>query len=207
MERNILNYTFVGILEKPVVMSSIFDDDSLYSILDLPYETLVTRNENGIIVQAQNRYIGVILNPERILLTAENPEQLSLIKLRLFDELKRVHHSLSLVAYGLNYEIEYIKLDKLNSQWLWKNFMHGIQVGDVYHECHKLDFRLGINKGQYFNFSFELRANNPYGIFLTLNHHHQCYPPTDASEIDIKKMIDESIELYYNKYECNLGLR
>lgn len=206
MERNILNYTFVGLLEKPIIMSSMFDDDFLYSLLGLPYETLVTRNENGIIIQAQNRYIGVILNSERILLTAENPDQLSTIKSKLFDELKRIHHSLSLAAYGLNYEIEYIKLDTLNSQWLWENFMRGIQIGDVYHECSKLDFKLGIDKGQYFNFSFQLRANNPYGIFLTLNHHHQCFPPQDALGIDVKESITVSLELYHTNFECHLGL-
>ena len=196
MERNILSYTFVGILEKPISIFPAIQDDFLISLFDLPYETLIRKDTSGIAVQVRNRYVGAALSSDKIVITAETPEQLSDIQEKFITELRKTLPEHSVTAYGINYEIEYVKLGLTNSKWLWNKFMSGLSVGDIFHECNKIDFKLGIASNQYFNFIFEPRANNPYAVFLSLNHHHQCYPVVSIFDIDVKQKITESMALY-----------
>lgn len=204
MERNILNYTFVGILSNPFTNLPNFDESILINFLELPYETQITKDNNGIVLQARNRYIGAILNYDRFIVTAESPEMLSRIIARIVPELKKTRLMVAISAYGLNYEMEYIKLPDVSTKWLWENFMSSVTVNNMFHECNKIDFRLGIAPNQYFNFSFEPRVNNPQAVFLNLNHHHQCFEPLEISTIDIVTEIKNSIELYHTNYELSI---
>lgn len=204
MELNILNYTFVGILNNPFTSLPNFDESSLINLLELPYETQIAKDHNGIAIQARNRYVGAILNKDRFVVTAESPEMLNRIITRVVRELKKTHLMIAISAYGLNYEIEYIKLPDVSTKWLWENFMSNVAVNNTFHECNKVDFRLGIAANQYFNFSFEPRVNNPHAVFLNLNHHHQCFNPLEISSIDIINDIEKSLTLYHDEYELNI---
>lgn len=200
MERNILSYTFVGILERTISTFPNIPDDFLISLFDLPYETLIRKDTSGIAAQARNRYVGVVLSADKLIITAESPEQLSSIQRKFMMELRKTLPELSVAAYGINYEIEYVKLNLTSTKWLWDKFMSGLSVGDVFHECNKIEFKLGIAPYQYFNFSFEPRANNPYAVFLSLNHHHQCCPAISIFDINSQQKIVDSMNLY-DKYE------
>ena len=154
-----------------------------------PYETFNGTTPDGYVIAINNKpFPMVVINPNKIIVKAENKELLVKYMAALKEELIKMGVSISFSAFGVNSEYQWIGLDSNAETWLWSHYIDKrIDSGDGKQMCSKLNLRIVLNENQLVNVELSPRVGIRNGLYANINHHHNV----SLDEIpDTKKLLE-----------------
>ena len=186
--------SFVGVLKQPLTVIPNIDNKFSRDLFSIPYETFNGLTPEGYTIALNNKaFPMVVINPTKIIVKADNKDSLIKYVEAIKGELARINVPVSLPAFGINSEYQWLGLDDNADTWLWNHFINkGITTGNEYHVCNKLNLRIGINDHQLVNIELEPRMGNRNGVFANINHHHNIILDELPNSELLNKYIEES---------------
>lgn len=184
--------SFVGVLKQPLSVIPNMDSKFCRDLFDTPYETFNGLTPEGYAIAINNKpFPMVVISPTKIIVKADNRDSLIKYVEAVKLELKKMNVPVSLIAFGINREYQWLGLDVNADTWLWNHFINNdINIGTEYHVCNKINLRFGINDRQFVNIELEPRMGNRNGLFANINHHHSIV----LDEIPNGEVLDKYIE-------------
>lgn len=186
--------SFVGVLKQPLSVIPNLDSKFSRDLFGIPYETFNGLTPEGYTIALNNKpFPMVVINPTKIIVKADNKESLIKYVEAIKGELAKINVPISLSAFGINSEYQWLGLDENADTWLWNHFINPeINTGNEYHVCNKLNLRIGINDHQLVNIELEPRMGNRNGLFANINHHHNVVLDELPNSESLNKFIEES---------------
>lgn len=195
MEKGLLIcQSFVGVFKQPLMVIPNMDGKFCRDLFGMPYDTFNGITPEGYVIAINNKpFPMVVINPAKIIVKAENKELLLKYVDAVKQELKKMGVPLSLSAFGINSEFQWLGLDANAETWLWNHFIDkNINTGNDYHMCNKINMRIGINDNQFANVEVMPRMGIRNGLFANINHHHNVVLDDIPDTEDLDKYICES---------------
>lgn len=189
--------SFVGVLRQPLNVIPNMDSKFCRDLFGMPYETFNGLTPEGYVIAINNKpFPMVVISPTKIIVKADNRDSLIKYVEAVKLELKRTQVPISLTAFGINSECQWLGLDVNADTWLWNHFINkDINIGNEYHVCNKINMRIGINDCQYVNIELEPRQGNRNGLFANINHHHNIMLDEMPNMEMLNKYIKESEDI------------
>ena len=192
MKKDRISVAFVGIYEQPVALIPQLDSEFCKRLFGQPEVTTVGIGQEGLVISTNNKpFPLVIVGLQRIAIKVANEEMLAEAITAIRSEFASKGLAFKFSAFGINYEYQYININQPAEEWMWGRFINtNIQTKARYQSCPKISFRFGINDKETVNMVIEPRVGVRDGIFLDVNHHHNC--PIDG-------LTDVLMAEYYKK--------
>lgn len=186
--------SFVGVFKQPLMVIPDMDGKFCRELFEMPYETFNGNTPEGYVIAINNKpFPMVIISPTKIIIKAENRDSLIKYVVAIKSELKRMNVPISLVAFGINSEYQWLGLDANADTWMWNHFINkDIITGKEYNVCNKVNLRIGINDNQFANIEIMPRVGIRNGLFANINHHHNIVLDELPNAESLKIIIDES---------------
>jgi len=166
-------------------------------LFGMPYETFNGITPEGYTITINNKpFPLIVISPTKIIFKAENKESLLKYVEAIKSELQRISKEdfnipVSLAAFGINSEYQWLGLDENADTWIWNHFIDKkIRTGNEYHVCNKINLRIGINDNQFANIELAPRIGIRNGLFANINHHHNIA----LDELPNADILDKYIE-------------
>jgi hypothetical protein len=199
MESNRISISFVGVYESPIPFIPQLDNKFCRDLFGRPYETTNGLTPEGYAISLANRpYPLVLINPAKIIFKASNDTDLEEYVNAFSSYISKNPDKLPIKkfsAFGINYELEYLKLGKRADLWMWQHFVRAdIKTPNEFHALNHLKFTLGVNEREALNFEIEPRAGVEDGIFVSCNHHHQIPMDGLPQKEELQSIIQKSQE-------------
>lgn len=164
----------------------------------MPYETVNGLTPEGYTIAVNNKpYPMVIINPAKLIVKAQDIESLVCYVEAIKNELKRINpeFKMALSAFGINFEKEILGLGENAEVWMWDHFINGnIAPNSDFHLCGKLTLRIGLDDNQVANVDVEPRMGVDDGVFININHHHNQNSDSIPDALQLRSLIETSIE-------------
>lgn len=186
--------SFVAVLKQPLMVIPNMDGKFCRELFGMPYETFNGITPDGYVIAINNKpFPLIVISPTKIIFKAETKEILLKYVEAVKGELHKMNIPISLSAFGINSEYQWLGLDANADTWMWNHFIDKkINTGNEYHVCNKMNLRVGINENQFANIELAPRMGIRNGLFANVNHHHNIVldelPNTDV----LNKYIEES---------------
>ena len=206
MKRNCISVSFVGVFGGGLPMIPQLDKEFCKTVFGLPNETISGLTPDGFVVKVNNRpFPSVVINTQRISFMADSNESLYRYMEAINAKFLEMGFHANLVAFGLNYDYEWLELDGYSEDWLWKRFVSpNVQVDGKRGACSRIALRFGINDNELVNIAIEPRVGTNNGIFASINHHHNWSIGFLPSKEKLEELYGRSVEVLKNKYFSNL---
>ena len=191
---NLICLSFVAVLKQPLMVIPNMDGKFCRELFGMPYETFNGITPDGYVIAINNKpFPLIVISPTKIIFKAENKDILLKYVEAVKGELQKMNIPISLSAFGINSEYQWLGLDANADIWMWNHFIDKkINTGNEYHVCNKMNLRVGINENQFANIELAPRVGIRNGLFANVNHHHNIVldelPTTDV----LNKYIEES---------------
>lgn len=191
--------SFVGVFKQPLMVIPNMDGKFCRELFGMPYDTFNGITPEGYVIAINNKpFPMVVINPTKIIIKAENKDILIKYVEAVKNELKNMEVPLSLAAFGINSEFQWLGLDANAETWLWNHFIDkDINTGNEYHMCNKINMRIGINDNQFANVEVMPRMGIRNGLFANINHHHNEVLDDIPDASDLDRYICESDSTIY----------
>lgn len=203
MKEDQISIGIVAIFEKPLALIPPLDKDFCVGLLDAPLEEIVYGlTQEGYVIYLKNRPVPIIIiNTNRIIIKADNKEKLYKYNEIFKGKFKDLDINNSFSAFGINYEYQYLELDKTAENWTWNHFMKAdIKTGAEYQICNRISLKFGINDKEIISFEIEPRVGRKNGLFVSINHHHDIELKSFPEQKELSDYIEKSIDIISNKY-------
>lgn len=197
MERGqLICLSFVGVLKQPLMVIQNLDNKFCRDLFGQPYETFNGTTPDGYVIAINNKpFPMVVINPNKIIVKAENKELLIKYLEALKVELNTLGVPISFSAFGVNSEYQWIGLDSNAESWLWSHYINNrLDSGDGNQMCSKLNFRIVLNDNQLVNIELAPRVGIRNGLYANINHHHNMALDGIPDAEKLLKYIDNSDE-------------
>ncbi len=191
--RHLLCLSFVAVLRQPLKAIPNLDGKFCRDLFGMPYETFNGMTPDGYVIAINNKPFPMIaISPTKIIFKAESKEFLIKYVEEIKGEFQRMGVIVSLVAFGINSEYQWLGLDSNADTWMWEHFINkNISTSSEYHVCNKINIRIGINESQFANVELAPRIGIRNGLFANINHHHNIVldelPDADVLDKYIQK--------------------
>lgn len=186
--------SFVAVLKQPLEVIPNLDGKFCRELYGMPYETFNGITPEGYTIAINNKPFPLIaIGPARIIFKAENKTLLLKYVEAIKGELKKMNVPISIAAFGINREYQWLDLDSNADTWMWNHFINAeIKTGNEYHVCNKMNLRMGINENQFANIELAPRVGIRNGLFANINHHHNIVLDELPNADILDKYIKES---------------
>lgn len=191
-----ISISFVGVLSIPLSKIPALSREFGKELFDNDAGTDTFFGPDGLVIMIPNKIVPmVVINPLKITIKAATADKMNQILSSLITKLKEEGVNTALSAFGINYEIQYLNLEKESETWLWNRFIKDeIKTTLPENFCNKLNFRINVNEQQSLNISIEPRVGVHDGLFVGVNHHHNVsfneFPPINELETYAKNSSD-----------------
>ena len=192
--------SFVGVLKQPLMVIPNMDGKFCRELFGMPYETFNGITPDGYAIALNNKpFPLVVISPTKIIIKAESKDILIKYVEAVKEELFKMNIPISLSAFGINSEYQWLGLEENADTWLWNHFINSkINTGSEYHVCNKINLRIGINDTQYANLELAPRIGIRNGLFANINHHHNIVLDEIPNSDILNKYIEESDSAIYS---------
>ena len=192
--------SFVGVLKQPLMVIPNMDGKFCRELFGMPYETFNGITPDGYAIALNNKpFPLVVISPTKIIIKAESKDILIKYVGAVKEELFKMNIPISLSAFGINSEYQWLGLEENADTWLWNHFINSkINTGSEYHGCNKINLRIGINDTQYANLELAPRIGIRNGLFANINHHHNIVLDEIPNSDILNKYIEESDSAIYS---------
>ena len=186
--------SFVAVLQQPLMVIPNMDVGFCNRLFGKPYDTFNGITPEGYVIAINNKpFPMIVISPTKIIFKAENKESLLKYVKEVKGEFKKMNIPISLAAFGINSEYQWLGLEENADTWMWSHFIDkNINTGNEYHVCNNVNLRIGLNENQYVNVEIAPRMGIRNGLFANINHHHtvvlDALPDTEV----LIKYIEES---------------
>lgn len=186
--------SFVAVLQQPLMVIPNMDVGFCNRLFGKPYDTFNGITPEGYVIAINNKpFPMIVISPTKIIFKAENKESLLKYVKEVKGEFKKMNIPISLAAFGINSEYQWLGLEENADTWMWSHFIDkNINTGNEYHVCNNVNLRIGLNENQYVNVEIAPRMGIRNGLFANINHHHNVVldelPDTEV----LIKYIEES---------------
>lgn len=206
MEKKRLSVSFVGVFESQLPTIPQLDEGFCRNLFQSPYSTISGFSSEGFFIRVNNNPLpAVVVNPQKIVIIAENRKLLYEYINALNDYFLCINFKVKINAFGLNYEYEWTELEEDSGFWLWKHFIvPDVHIGNGYQACNKLMLRLGINNNEFVNLEIEPRIGVSNGIYMSVNHHHNDTIEFLPEQRKLDSLYESSLRLLEDDYFSNL---
>lgn len=200
MDSSILNYSYVLVFKQPLASVPSPEIDLRASAFDNAFSVTCSENQDQIVLFAQNRFQSIEINKLRMVMTSESLKSLK----RMIEEVGKAFPSFSarehFSQYGLNYEIEFSKLDEYAPKWIWDSIISNSAMSKRNCFCNRMELALGINDEEVYNVALETRSSNNLAVYTVINHHH-INPPLKPFDGDLIVTEEEnSVSSFIQEY-------
>lgn len=198
MEKKDMSLSYVAVWSQPMAMMPQMDGKFCRELFGMPYETVNGLTPDGYTIAVNNKpYPMVIINPAKLIVKAQDIESLVCYVEAIKNELKRINpeFNMALSAFGINFEKEILGLGENAEVWMWNHFINGnIAPNSDFHLCGKLTLRIGLDDNQVANVDVEPRMGVDDGVFININHHHNQNSDSIPDALQLRSLIETSIE-------------
>ncbi|MBQ3715302.1 MAG: hypothetical protein IJM92_09520 [Fibrobacter sp.] len=187
-----ISISFVGVLSTPLSKIPTLSREFGKELFGNESGTDAFFGPDGLVIMIPNKIVPmVIINQIKITVKADSADKMNQILSSLIAKLKEEGVNTALSAFGINYEIQYLNLEKESETWLWDRFIKdNIKTKLSEKFCNKLNFRMNVNEQQSLYMSIEPRMGVHDGLFVGVNHHHNIsfneLPPIDEFDKYVK---------------------
>lgn len=207
MSKKRLSVSFVGVFRNLISMLPVLDHEFCSQLFQQPQDTVISGlGPEGFFIRVANKsYPTIVINPQKIIFTAASNELLYSYIEAIKKKFQEIGLNMQYIAYGLNYEYEWVDLKVSSSQWLWKHFFNtNLSISDMPLTCNKVSLKTDINENEYIYTDIEPRAGIDNGIFAMVNHHKQLALETLPNKQELIQLYKESERLVEKKFLLNI---
>lgn len=204
--KDIISVSFVGVFKQSQTMMPVLDNRFCKDLFHQPYETFNGVSPEGFTVALNGKAFPLlVINPQKVIFKAKTKEDLLEYVHAVKEEFARINFSSEYVAYGINWEIQWLDLPNPADIWLWNRFIDDkIKTNSVFQTCGNISMRFGVNDTEVLNLTLEPRKGRHNGVFGSVNHHHSVSFESLPEGDELTKMIKDSYELLFDKYLPNI---
>lgn len=203
MDHNIISYSFVAVWKNAILQVPVLDNKFCKDLFDDPYNTNSGITIDGFIINVSSTKIpnsSVVINNQKIVIISYDLEQVKKTITKISTELRKFPEiSFNIGAIGINTEHEFIEKGKKTTTFLANKFIRpGLNLttiqDDFIFNLIDLNFQVITNTNERYNIVLQPRANQPDGIFLSINAHIQVDYDNIPEEIEINKLFTQTLE-------------
>ena len=117
--------SFVGVLKQPLMVIPNMDGKFCRELFGMPYETFNGITPDGYAIALNNKpFPLVVISPTKIIIKAESKDILLKYVGAVKEELFKMNIPISLSAFGINSEYQWLGLEENADTWLWNHFIN-----------------------------------------------------------------------------------
>lgn len=204
MNLRLLQSSFVGVWEKPLLNIPPIDRKFLLDLYEDPYYTNLGLNHEGLVIthMADNPKGSTIINANRIQVSSPDYSYTSLLVSRIYEALNAIPNFLNIFPYssiGINSEVEVSSLSIPARELFVKNFFGEFKNKNpdlVETFPYHIRFEVRTEKNLRLNFLMQISTGDENAILVSLNDDKFWSEKPHPSRLEIEDFfLDSSLEL------------
>ncbi|RHU24311.1 MULTISPECIES: hypothetical protein [Parabacteroides] len=205
MTRNVISTAFVGVFKNLHNNIPVLDNKFCKDLFGNPYDTNCGIGPEGFFIGMNKPVPRVVISPQKIVFVMSKLDDVFNTVEKVQEEIMRVTDNsfdFALSSYGLNYEYEFLELEKPAPIWLGCKFassINNVAESDNLVSCTGIGLQFVLDESNAIAVDIQPRNGVIDGLFMSVNHHHDVKMESLPSKQILEQAFDESQKMVENK--------